>query len=596
MDQKIVLHSGPDCTFEELSSIHRKGVVGAALHEKWAVSREDAEDKFRRNEIKLGACNDHATVGAGAGILSPSMPVLICRDMHNGNEGYCLPFEGRSGLGVWGVYNDDVEATLQVIEKQFAPAVNQVLTEQGGIPVKGIIARSLQMNDDIHTRQTAAGLILLSEIAPKLMHSDLDREAITMCIEMFSSSERWFHPLGMASAMSTIRGLKGTEYSTVVTAICNGGVNTGLKVAALGEQWFTAPAPMLTGSYLSPQWSEKDASPYCGDSTITEVVGMGAFAGAAAPSVLRLRGGTYQDGINQSMDMRTLTVGLNSNYPIPLLDFTGPGLAIDIRKVINTGTPVVCHGGIISKDGGQIGAGIPLERKIYAVPYEWYEKYGFQRMGYHGASHSYVSETIELKFGSTDKMISCHLGGSCSLCAIDEGKSVDTTFGLSLQNGICHANRCGDLDVYVFPFLNNRGYSNAEILQGLEKEGGLLGISGVSNDMRELREAAASGNERAQLAINHFVNGIVKYIGAFYAELGGLDNLVFTGGIGENDDALRTAVCQQLAHLGVELADNSEVDADGTRVISAANSRVRVVVIPANEELGVARKTYQAIS
>ena len=239
---------------------------------------------------------------------------------------------------------------------------------------------------------------------------------------------------------------------------------------------------------------------------------------------------------------------------------------------------------------------IPLERKIYAVPYEWYEKYGFQRMGYHGASHSYVSETIELKFGSTDKMISCHLGGSCSLCAIDEGKSVDTTFGLSLQNGICHANRCGDLDVYVFPFLNNRGYSNAEILQGLEKEGGLLGISGVSNDMRELREAAASGNERAQLAINHFVNGIVKYIGAFYAELGGLDNLVFTGGIGENDDALRTAVCQQLAHLGVELADNSEVDADGTRVISAANSRVRVVVIPANEELGVARKTYQAIS
>ena len=334
MDQKIVLHSGPDCTFEELSSIHRKGVVGAALHEKWAVSREDAEDKFRRNEIKLGACNDHATVGAGAGILSPSMPVLICRDMHNGNEGYCLPFEGRSGLGVWGVYNDDVEATLQVIEKQFAPAVNQVLTEQGGIPVKGIIARSLQMNDDIHTRQTAAGLILLSEIAPKLMHSDLDREAITMCIEMFSSSERWFHPLGMASAMSTIRGLKGTEYSTVVTAICNGGVNTGLKVAALGEQWFTAPAPMLTGSYLSPQWSEKDASPYCGDSTITEVVGMGAFAGAAAPSVLRLRGGTYQDGINQSMDMRTLTVGLNSNYPIPLLDFTGPGLAIDIRNCL----------------------------------------------------------------------------------------------------------------------------------------------------------------------------------------------------------------------------------------------------------------------
>ena len=119
---------------------------------------------------------------------------------------------------------------------------------------------------------------------------------------------------------------------------------------------------------------------YCGDSTITEVVGMGAFAGAAAPSVLRLRGGTYQDGINQSMDMRTLTVGLNSNYPIPLLDFTGPGLAIDIRKVINTGTPVVCHGGIISKDGGQIGAGIatfPMEVYVDAM-YAFLKKYGIE--------------------------------------------------------------------------------------------------------------------------------------------------------------------------------------------------------------------------
>ena len=235
---------------------------------------------------------------------------------------------------------------------------------------------------------------------------------------------------------------------------------------------------------------------------------------------------------------------------------------------------------------------IPLERALYAVPYEWYEQYGFRRMGYHGASHSYVSETVERMFGTTGKMISCHLGGSCSLCAIEDGKSVDTTFGLSLQNGICHANRCGDIDAYVFPFLKNRGFTDELILYKIEKEGGLLGISGVSNDMRELREAEAAGNERARLAIDHFINGIVKYIGAFYAELGGLDTLVFTAGIGENDPQVREEVCREVAHLGIELADEPRKLGGGILQMSSDQSDVRVLIIPANEELGVARKTF----
>jgi len=236
---------------------------------------------------------------------------------------------------------------------------------------------------------------------------------------------------------------------------------------------------------------------------------------------------------------------------------------------------------------------IPTERALYAVPYEWCEKYGFRRMGYHGASHSYVSETLTDLFGNTGKTISCHLGGSCSLCAIEDGKSVDTTFGLSLQNGICHANRCGDIDAYVFPFLKNRGLTDEEILYGLEKQGGLLGISGVSNDMRELREAEKDGNERAGLAIRHFINGIVKYVGAFYAELGGLDNLVFTAGIGENDSSVREEVCRQTAHLGINLAEQPEDLGGGILRLSAPDSKVRVLVIPANEELGVARKTFR---
>lgn len=236
---------------------------------------------------------------------------------------------------------------------------------------------------------------------------------------------------------------------------------------------------------------------------------------------------------------------------------------------------------------------IPPERTLFAVPYEWYEKYGVKRMGYHGASHSYVADTLTACFGGTGRTVSCHLGGSCSLCAIEDGRSVDTSFGFSLQTGIMHANRTGDLDPYVLPFLLNQGMSMDEALDGLAKRGGLLGVSGVSNDLRRVEAAAAQGNRRAALAIDMFVNQIVKYAGAFTAELGGLDNLVFTGGIGENSASVRSRVSGALAYLGLEL-DEAANAAPGSevRVISTAQSRVRVLVIPANEELGIARRTF----
>lgn len=232
---------------------------------------------------------------------------------------------------------------------------------------------------------------------------------------------------------------------------------------------------------------------------------------------------------------------------------------------------------------------IPIERRIYGVPYEWYEKYGLKRMGYHGASHGYIAEESRA-FGPSDRVISCHLGGSSSICAIQDGKSVDTSFGFSLQSGIIHANRTGDADPYIFPFLQSEGLSQEEIEFGLSKHGGLLGISGVSNDMRDLQDAAENGNTRAKLAIDTFVNGIIKQIGAFYAELGGLDQLVFTGGIGEHSSSIREAVCLRLQHIGVKLDVQKNVAAsDG--IISMQDSDVLVTVIPANEELGVARES-----
>ena len=231
---------------------------------------------------------------------------------------------------------------------------------------------------------------------------------------------------------------------------------------------------------------------------------------------------------------------------------------------------------------------IPLERKIYAIPYEWYEQYGIQRLGFHGASHGYISRQIKLRAGEQFKLISCHLGGSGSLCAVKDMKSIDTSFGFSLQTGIPHANRAGDMDAYIIPYLMDRGLGLEEILKGIDKKGGLLGISGVSNDLRDVEEAAQAGNQRAQLAIDAYCESIIKYIGAFYAVLGGLDYLTFTGGIGENSITIRRKVCSRLGHLGIELDEAANTGGAKDRVVSSKRSRVSVCIIPTNEEVGIA--------
>ena len=236
---------------------------------------------------------------------------------------------------------------------------------------------------------------------------------------------------------------------------------------------------------------------------------------------------------------------------------------------------------------------IPLERKLFGVPYDWYERYGVQRLGYHSASHSYIADVLREREGETYSAIFCHLGGSCSVCAIENGKSVDISFGMSLESGLIHANRVGDIDSGMIWFLRDQGLSEEEIREGFQKQGGLLGISGVSNDLRYVLDAAHRGNERARLAVGVFVTGIVHYIGAFYLDLGRLDDLVFTAGIGEHSPEIRQMVCDRLAPLGVRIdpALNENVPAGG--LISAPGSAVKVLVIPTDEEFGIARRTYE---
>ncbi len=235
---------------------------------------------------------------------------------------------------------------------------------------------------------------------------------------------------------------------------------------------------------------------------------------------------------------------------------------------------------------------IPLDRCVYGVPYEWMEKYGVRRMGYHGASHSYVASLLNEWEGKKYRAISCHLGGSGSICAIENGESRDSSFGFTLQTGLIHNNRVGAMDADIIHYLRAQGLSDEEIEHGMTKDGGLKGISGVSGDLRYVLEAAEAGNERAKLAVDVYVTGIIRYIGAFAAELGGLDCLAFTGGIGENSAVIRKMVCERLEYMGVRLSARRNTKEKGDRSISKKHSKVRVYVIAANEELGVARTTY----
>jgi len=235
---------------------------------------------------------------------------------------------------------------------------------------------------------------------------------------------------------------------------------------------------------------------------------------------------------------------------------------------------------------------IPMERRIFPVPYEWYEKYGCMRMGYHGASHGYIAG----KLSDKRRVVSCHLGGSCSICAILDGKSVDNSFGFSLQMGIPHASRTGDVDAYLIPYLLEQGLSLEEIFEGLGKNGGMKGISGTSGDIRDVDTAIRAGSARARLALDVFANSILKYIGAYAMELGGLDALAFTGGIGENYAPLRRMVMEGMAHMGVVIDEASNDHGEGERLVSAPNSAISVHVIPANEEYMVVNETYRLCS
>jgi acetate kinase len=244
---------------------------------------------------------------------------------------------------------------------------------------------------------------------------------------------------------------------------------------------------------------------------------------------------------------------------------------------------------------------MPEHARAYGVPASWRSGHGVERYGFHGASHQYVAERVPPMLGRSAsglKLVSCHLGGSSSICAIQDGRSIDTTMGFSPQSGLENATRHGDLDVFaVLCVMDREGWSSAEVRRQLAQVSGLAGLSGVAGgDVRDIEKAAAVGSNDALLALDLFAYQVRKTIGAYAAAMGGLDAIAFTGGIGENSAAVREKACAGLQFLGIDLdREKNEKNAED-RLVSTAASRVSVFALATNEELVVARRAYRLLS
>ncbi len=239
---------------------------------------------------------------------------------------------------------------------------------------------------------------------------------------------------------------------------------------------------------------------------------------------------------------------------------------------------------------------IPLHRQAYAIPYQWTEKLGIRRYGFHGASHRYIATRMAELNADAQKIISVHLGGSSSVNATHHGKSVANSFGMTAQTGLPQASRCGDFDTFALLKLLQAGLTLDDIWKKLGKEGGLLGVSGISSDCRDVEQAAAQGNKRAQLALDMFVESVRQYIGAYLAVLNGADAVVFTGGIGQNAVNIRQRIISEMQYAGIVLDIEKNRHAKGECRIDAPDSKVQIWVLPTNEELIVARQTVKALN
>lgn len=305
-----------------------------------------------------------------------------------------------------------------------------------------------------------------------------------------------------------------------------------------------------------------------------------------------LHGGTvYSDSIVVNEDVKRV---IRECFDLGPLHNPANLMGIEACEAAMPGTPNV------AVFDTAFGMSMPEKAYMYAIPHEYFEKYGIRRYGFHGTSHKFVSAEA-IKFGGLDpktaKVIVCHLGNGSSVSASIGGKCVDTSMGLTPLEGLIMGTRSGDVDPAVLQFIMNKeGLDINEMLNILNKKSGVYGMTnGISSDFRDIENAKAEGNHLAEVALDAFIYRVTKYVGAYAAAMNGVDAIAFTAGVGENDKAGRKAICENLAYMGVKIDDELNNIRGEERVISSADSKVKVMMIPTNEELAIARETLDLV-
>jgi hypothetical protein len=358
MTGQRLLHSGPPIAWERMCGPMRGAIIGASLFEGWASTPQEAERLAESGAIAFDACHHHGAVGPMAGVVSPSMPVVLVENTAGGNRAFATLNEGLGKVLRFGAYDDSVLDRLRWFRDTFGPTLSRSLAATGPIDLKSITGQALQMGDEGHNRNVAATSLFVRSIAPTLVRTASEADAAA-ALDFLRANDHFFLNLSMAACKASLDAADGVAGSTVVTAMSRNGVDFGVRLSGTGDAWYTAPVGVPDGLYF-PGYGPEDANPDLGDSAITETCGIGGFAMAAAPAIVRFVGGTAADALNYTREMYRITLERNPAFALPPLGFAGSPTGIDARRVVESGVQPVINTGIAHKlpGVGQIGAGI----------------------------------------------------------------------------------------------------------------------------------------------------------------------------------------------------------------------------------------------
>ncbi len=359
LHENMLLHAGPPVTWERMSGPMKGAMIGALLFEGKARNPEEAEKLLASGKIEFAPCNDHMASGPMAGVISPSQLVYVIENQTHGIKCFSNMNEGRGNVLRMGAYKEEVLNKLRWMESVVGPTVKSALEAMGGIDIRMIISKSLHMGDDGHNREDAASILWSIQMAPIIAKVAKDTQTAHDVIKFLGENPLTILNPIMAGCKTMTAAGDNVEGSTIVTVMARNGTDFGIKVSGMGNQWFTAQAPIVKALYF-PGYKESDACRDIGDSTITETAGIGGFAMAAAPALVTFIGGVPRDATNTTLDMYEITSAEHKHFTIPALDFRGTPTGIDIIKVVEKQITPRVNTGVAHKDPGvgQVGGGV----------------------------------------------------------------------------------------------------------------------------------------------------------------------------------------------------------------------------------------------